>query len=52
MSVSSDPAAAPSRKLFWKRLLQNLLLSAAVFLLCVVVLEMTLRLMGYGNLEI
>ena len=43
------PAAATSR---WKRLLQNLALSGTVFLLCIVALELVLRLCGYGNLEI
>jgi lysophospholipase L1-like esterase len=51
MSANSDPPP-PARQPFWKRLRQNLLLSGTVFLLCFVVLEMTLRLMGYGNLEI
>src|SRR6266481_3260521 len=39
----------PSR---WKRLAQNLALSLGVFLLCVGVFELLLRLNGYGNLEI
>jgi hypothetical protein len=51
MSANSDPKP-PARKSFWKRLLQNLLLSGVVFLLCFLALELTLRLMGYGNLEI
>ena len=51
MSANSD-AKPKVRKPFWKRLLQNLLLSLVVFLLCFAVLEVTLRLMGYGNLEI
>ncbi len=36
----------------WRRLLQNLGLSLATFLICAVVLELVLRLIGYGNLEI
>src|SRR6266850_5723517 len=36
----------------WKRLLQNMALSAAVFFLCVAACEIILRLNGYGNLEI
>src|SRR5439155_3552527 len=39
----------PSR---WRRLLQNLALSASVFLLCLAALELVLRLNGYGNVEI
>src|ERR1044071_6606316 len=35
-----------------KRLLQKLALSAGVFLLCLLVCEIALRLAGYGNLEI
>ena len=35
-----------------KRFLQNLVLAIGTFLLCVVVLEVVLRLNGYGNLEI
>jgi len=47
MSASSRPV--PSR---WKRRLQNLALSGFVFALCCVMLEVALRLAGYGNLEI
>lgn len=36
----------------WKRLLQNLALAGATFLLCGGALEMILRWSGYGNLEI
>ncbi len=36
----------------WQRLAQNLALSLGVFLLCVGVFELLLRLNGYGNLEI
>src|SRR5689334_7437091 len=38
---------------FWKkRLLLRLGFSAAVFLACIVVAEVALHLMGYGNLEV
>lgn len=51
MSGNSEiKAAAPKSR--WKRLLQNLALSCAVFFLCGAALEITLRLCGYGNLEI
>ena len=40
---------APPR---WQRLAQNLALSLGVFLICVGVFELLLRLNGYGNLEI
>jgi lysophospholipase L1-like esterase len=36
----------------WRRLLQNLALSLAVFVLCFGALELVLRLNGYGNVEI
>ncbi len=42
----------PVRARRWRRLGQNLLLSAGVFLLCLAALEVTLRLLGYGNLEL
>lgn len=45
-----EPTAPKSSRL--KRVLQNLALSAGTFLLCLVVLEVALRFMGYGNLEI
>jgi hypothetical protein len=51
LNPNSDPKP-PVRASFWKRLAQNLLLSGAVFLLCFAALEITLRVMGYGNLEI
>src|SRR4051812_34877583 len=35
-----------------KRIVQNLCLSFVVFLFCVAAFELTLRMMGYGNLEI
>jgi len=49
MNCDSDPK---TRTRFSKRLLQKLLLSGIVFLLCGVALELTLRMMGYGNLEV
>jgi lysophospholipase L1-like esterase len=51
MSANSDRMPPPPKP-FWKRLLQNLLLSGVVFLMCCAALETTLRVMGYGNLEI
>ena len=36
----------------WKRLLQNLALSFAVFLVCAAIVEIALRFAGYGNVEI
>jgi lysophospholipase L1-like esterase len=42
----------PEKPPRWKRFLQNLALSSAVFLLCVAVFEGILRLAGYGKLEI
>jgi len=45
-------SASPSKPFRWKRLLQNLGLSAGVFLLCICLFELVLRLNGYGNLEI
>lgn len=49
--ASPGPATlrGPSRR---KRLAQNLALSGFVFVLCFVVLELVLRIAGYGNLEI
>ena len=44
-----DSKPKPSRR---KQLLQNLALSAAVFLLCLAGAEIVLRWLGYGNLEI
>ena len=46
---SSEAAARPSR---WRNLLKNLALSAVVLLLCFAAAEITLRLMGYGKVEI
>ena len=51
MNANSEPNPA-ARPVRWKRLLQNLALSAGVFLMCLAVLEVVLRLCGYGNLEI
>src|SRR5436190_5247865 len=51
MSTSGNSkGGARSRR--WKGLLKNLALSSAVFLLCLAVVEVVLRLNGYGNLEI
>src|SRR3979411_53533 len=41
---------AKSRR--WKTRLQNIALALGTFLLCIIVLEVFLRLKGYGNLEI
>jgi lysophospholipase L1-like esterase len=46
---SGEPARQPSRL---KRWLQNLVLMAATFLLCFLVLEVALRIAGFGNIEI
>ncbi|MFN3408743.1 MAG: SGNH/GDSL hydrolase family protein [Limisphaerales bacterium] len=48
-SPGPAPLRGPSRR---KRLAQNLALSGFVFVLCFVVLELVLRIAGYGNLEI
>src|SRR5215468_1230568 len=47
-----EPAAAAKRRFSAKRLLLRLGFSAAVFLLCIVVAEVTLHMMGYGDLEV
>ena len=52
MNVSSDQKPAPARRPRWKRWLQNLALFCGTFLVCAVMLEIALRLMGYGNLEV
>jgi lysophospholipase L1-like esterase len=52
MSDNSSKPSAVAPKSRRKRLLQNLTLSVAVFLLCLLVCEIVLRFMGYGNLEI
>jgi len=52
MSGNSSAAAPGTPKPRWKRLLQNLALSVGVFAACVAALEITLRIAGYGNLEI
>src|SRR5689334_22432987 len=52
MSGSSSSAGTPGPKPRWKRLLQNLALSFAVFLLCLLMCEIALRFAGYGHLEI
>jgi lysophospholipase L1-like esterase len=47
MKDNSKPATS-----FWKRLAQNITLSIVIFALCIFALELTLRLVGYGNLEV
>jgi len=47
-----EPAPAPKRRFSAKRLFLKLGFSAAVFLLCIVVAEVTLHVMGYGDLEV
>lgn len=49
-STAPAPKAAPASR--WKRLVQKMALSVFVFGLCFVVLEVALRLAGYGNLEV
>lgn len=50
MSDNSKPA--PARKSRLKRFLQNLALMVGAFLFCCLLLEIALRIAGYGNLEI
>ena len=50
MSASSNPK--PVKKSRLKRVLQNLALMAGVFLFCFLVLEIVLRIAGFGNVEI
>jgi len=50
MSANSDPK--PKSKSRLKRILQNLALMAGAFLLCFLVLEVILRIAGFGNVEI
>jgi len=52
MSASSEAGLPPATTARGKRWLQNLALFGATFLLCAVLLELALRLLGYGNLEI
>ena len=52
MNASSDSSTPGTRPARGKRLLQNLALAIATFLLCAVFLEVALRLAGFGNLEI
>lgn len=52
MSDNSEAVPKPPPLSRWKRVCQNLALSAFVFLLCFVALEILLRIVGYGNLEI
>ena len=49
-SSSSGPVSAPRSK--FKRFLQNLALALITFLFCGLILEVALRIAGYGNLEI
>ena len=51
MSTSNSSETTP-RASRWNNALTNLTLFAAVFFLCGVLAEVTLRLMGYGNVEI
>jgi lysophospholipase L1-like esterase len=50
--VVENSAKIPKRPFSKKRLFLKLGFSAAVFLFCIVVAEVTLHLMGYGNLEV
>src|ERR1051325_7060661 len=50
--MSGEASPTPGRSSRGKRLVQNLALSAATFLFCVVAFEVLLRVLGYGNLEI
>lgn len=50
MSANSEPK--PVKKSRLKRLLQNLALMAGAFLFCFLILEIVLRIAGYGNVEI
>lgn len=52
MSGSSDTSRPQAQKSRALRLLQNLILSLAVFLVCILICEIALRIAGYGNLEI
>ncbi len=52
MSDNSESALPTPPRSRARRLLLNLALSAGVFLFCVFVCELALRLAGYGNLEI
>jgi lysophospholipase L1-like esterase len=52
MNASSDEKPVPAVKPRWKRWLQNLALFCGTFLVCAVLLELALRILGYGNLEI
>ncbi len=51
MSTSSTTSVAPRRSR-WKTWLQNLALMVGTFVLCFLVLEISLRIAGFGNLEI
>lgn len=51
MNANSEIVTPPAKPR-WKSWLQNLTLSAVVFLLCLLIFEVALRFCGYGNLEI
>lgn len=51
-SSSSEVVVAPKRPPWGRRLLANLALSCCSLLVFVALVELTLRLMGYGNVEI
>jgi len=52
MSASSEADRSSAPKPRGRRWLQNLVLFCGTFLFCAVLLEIALRVMGYGNLEI
>lgn len=51
MSTSSNSKTAPQPSR-WKNFLKNLTLSVSVLVICIVLAELVLRTMGYGNVEI
>lgn len=52
MNASSESSVPAKRSSRLKRWLQNLALAAGTFLFCAVLLELALRVAGFGNLEI
>src|SRR6476620_4348192 len=48
-SSSSEKETRPAR---WKSIFKNLALSAVTFLICIGLVEVTLRCIGYGHVEI
>lgn len=50
--MSSNSESTKPKRSWFKSLLQNLAIFGATFLFCVIVTELVLRIMGYGNLEI